>query len=53
MQQALFLECNVGLSGDMAVAALLDAGASEAVLRKVLDSLPAQGFSIEITRVNK
>ena len=53
MQQALFLECNAGLSGDMAVAALLDAGASEAVLRKVLDSLPAQGFSIEITRVNK
>lgn len=37
----------------MAVAALLDLGADENVLRKALESLPAGGFSIEISRVRK
>lgn len=53
MEQTLYLECYSGISGDMTVAALLDLGADEAVLRQVLDSLPLEGFRIEINRVMK
>lgn len=49
----LYLECNYGISGDMAVAALLDAGADRAVLEKALASIPAKGFKAEIKRVEK
>lgn len=51
--KSLYLECASGISGDMAVAALLDAGADEAALRKALDSIPAHGFTVEISRVKK
>ena len=50
---SLYLECYSGISGDMMVAALLDLGADQSVLEKVLDSLPVQGFSIKISRVKK
>ena len=40
----LYLECYSGISGDMTVAALLDLGADEKVLREVLESLPVSGF---------
>lgn len=53
MGQALYLECNFGISGDMAVAALLDLGADEEVLRRVLESMPVEGFEIQISRVKK
>lgn len=53
MGQTLFLECDFGISGDMTVAALLDLGADEAVLRRTLDSLPVDGFTIQIGRVTK
>lgn len=53
MSNTLYLECNSGISGDMMVAALLDLGASEEVLMKALDSIPADGFSVEVTRVKK
>ncbi len=53
MEQTLYLECYSGISGDMTVAALLDLGADEAVLCQVLDSLPLEGFRIEINRVMK
>lgn len=49
----LYLECYSGISGDMTVAALLDLGADERVLREVLDSLPMSGFRVEIKRVIK
>lgn len=49
----LYLECSAGISGDMMVAALLDLGADEKVLREVLDSIPAEGFSVQIRRVKK
>lgn len=49
----LYLECYSGISGDMTVAALLDLGADEAVLRKVLSSLSVDGFKIKISRVKK
>ncbi len=53
MGKTLYLECNSGISGDMTVAALLDAGADREVLKEALDSLPVQGFEIEISRVKK
>lgn len=53
MGKCLYLECESGISGDMTVAALLDLGADETVLRKAMDSLPVKGFSIRISRVKK
>ncbi|MDE5863733.1 MAG: DUF111 family protein [Lachnospiraceae bacterium] len=53
MERTLYLECYSGISGDMVAAALLDLGADENVLREVLDSLPLQGFHVEISRVTK
>lgn len=49
----LCLDASMGISGDMTVAALLDLGADEKVLRAVLESLPEKEFSIEIKRVQK
>ncbi|MCR5095018.1 MAG: LarC family nickel insertion protein [Lachnospiraceae bacterium] len=53
MAKSLYFECASGISGDMTVAALLDLGADEQKLRKVLDSIPAEGFSAVISRVKK
>lgn len=53
MGQTLYLECNSGISGDMTVAALLDLGADESILRQALNSMPVSGFEIEVRRVKK
>lgn len=53
MRKALYLECYSGISGDMAVAALLDLGADREVLETALSSLPIGGFEVEISRVKK
>ncbi len=53
MGNTLYLECASGISGDMTVAALLDLGADQEVLKKAIASLPVEGFSIEISRVKK
>ncbi len=53
MGKTLYLECYSGISGDMTVAALLDLGADQEVLGKVLASLPVQGFGTKISRVKK
>ena len=59
MAKTLYLECSSGISGDMAVAALLDLGtpeekaAREAAVLEVLESLPVEGFEIRISRVSK
>ncbi len=53
MGKTLYLECNTGISGDMTVAALLDAGADRKILKDALESLPMQGFTVEISRVKK
>jgi len=52
-EKNLYFECNSGISGDMAVAALLDLGADKNALLKTLDSIPAEGFKIEISNVVK
>lgn len=53
MKNKLYLECTSGISGDMAVAALLDLGADREKLNKALKSLPVKGFDIKISRVVK
>lgn len=53
MNSMLYLECENGISGDMAVAALLDLGASREKLDAALASLPVRGFQTRISRVNK
>lgn len=49
----LYLECYSGISGDMTVAALLDLGADQEVLGRVLESLSVDGFATSVTRVKK
>lgn len=51
--KSLYLECNAGISGDMLVAALLDLGADREALDAALKSIPAQGFTYNISRVSK
>lgn len=53
MEQALYLECNSGISGDMMVGVLLDLGADEKKLRETLATLPISGYTIQISRVKK
>lgn len=53
MSGTLYFECISGISGDMAVAAMLDLGADEGKLMKVLDSLDVHGFSVRITDKEK
>ncbi len=53
MDKKLYLDCRSGISGDMFVAAMIDLGADPDALEKALDSLPADGFFVEISRVKK
>lgn len=53
MAKKLYLDCQSGISGDMLVGALLDLGASEKILKDTLESLPLEGFEIEISHVKK
>lgn len=51
MGKHIYIEGADGISGDMTVAALLDLGADETVLKKALNSLPLSGYTINISRV--
>lgn len=53
MDKKLYLDCGSGISGDMFVAAMIDLGADPDALQKALDSIPADGFFVEIDRVKK
>ena len=53
MDKKLYLDCGSGISGDMFVAAMIDLGADPNTLQKALDSIPADGFFVEIGRVKK
>lgn len=49
----LFWDCQTGISGDMAVASLLDLGASEEAVRAALAPLEGEGFELRVGRVEK
>lgn len=49
----VFLDCSNGISGDMIVASLIDAGADKNILQRALDSIPVTGFKTEIKTVVK
>lgn len=53
MAKSIYFECYRGISGDMAAAAMIDAGADRNVLAASLESVPVKGFSTEISRVAK
>lgn len=53
MSKVLYIDGKFGVSGDMLCGALLDLGASEEKVRKVLAGIKVQGFKIEISRVKK
>src|SRR5262249_49601134 len=52
MVRALHFDCFSGISGDMTLAALLDAGADADIVRAGLDSLSLP-IKLEISRVRK
>lgn len=53
MPRLLYFECCSGISGDMAVAAMLDAGADREALDRALSSLDIGGFDIVVSRKSK
>ena len=48
-----YVDCFAGVSGDMLLGALLDAGASEAALREGLARLPLGGVRVEVTAAQR
>ena len=49
----LYLECYSGISGDMAVASLIDLGVDLKYWKEALESVPIYGYTIKISKVKK
>ena len=47
----LFFDCIAGISGDMALGALIDAGADFETIRKMLAALPVEPFDVDVEQV--
>lgn len=52
-KKVLYIEGTSGISGDMFVGALIDLGADLEVLARTFDSIPAEGFAVDVGRVKK
>lgn len=52
-QSALYLSCFSGVSGNMFIGALLDAGLPEKALREMISALPVSGYELKFERVVK
>lgn len=53
LKKILYIDSSAGISGDMSVAALIDLGASFNEIRRVLESLHLEGFSVSYEKVEK
>ena len=51
--RAAYLDCFSGISGNMFLGALVDAGLPEQVLRDAIAKIDLKGFSIKIKPVDK
>lgn len=51
--KTLYIEGTSGISGDMFVGAMIDLGADLDVLAAALDSIPADGFGVQVDHVKK
>ncbi|HUV39300.1 MAG TPA: nickel pincer cofactor biosynthesis protein LarC, partial [Planctomycetota bacterium] len=51
--RVIYFDCPTGASGDMIVAALIDAGLSVDVLRDELAKLPLEGYRVDAKRVTR
>lgn len=51
--KTLYFECQSGISGDMTVAALLDLGVPEGLLRAELRKLGLDGYDLKLSRAQK
>jgi uncharacterized protein (TIGR00299 family) protein len=51
--KTIYLECFAGISGNMLLGALINAGMPEEVLRAELDKLPVTEYDLVVKRVNK
>lgn len=49
----LYIDCFAGISGDMTVGALVDAGASKEKIEQELKKLPVDGYELTWSQVNK
>ena len=51
--KVLYIDCFSGISGDMTVGALVDAGASKEKIEQELKKLPVDGYELKWSKVNK
>ena len=53
MVRIAWFHCFAGISGDMALGSLIDAGADIAAVREALVTLPFEGWTLEAERVTR
>lgn len=53
LKKTMYLDCYSGISGDMFIGALLDAGLSLSLLSEQLSSLPLSGYKLEAEKVSR